>query len=239
MAPSIINEERVAFNELTFVLKGKLDYVVNGKPYAVNQGDAIYISSGSIRQRETAEICDYISFNFYREIEMDMPVALQNCVSEEMLCIFDACDKIYSKYNDWFDKIDLLRKILIKLVLSNIEEKNESPIISKTIKYIRNNLSQKITLQQLAKEVSYSPNYLDAIFKKSMGVSVINYIIFERINYAKRLIDEGILSLKDISETVGISDYNYFCRLFKKVCSQSPSSYRALIHGKKNKSYPQ
>jgi two-component system response regulator YesN len=111
--------------------------------------------------------------------------------------------------------------------------------LSGKIKYIRNNLSQKITLQQLAKEVSYSPNYLDAMFKKSMGVSVINYIIFERINYAKRLIDEGILSLKDISETVGISDYNYFCRLFKKVCSQSPSSYRALIHGKKNKSYPQ
>lgn len=239
VAPAIINEERIVFNELTFVIKGKLDYVVNGKPYTINQGDAIYVCSGSIRKRETAEICDYISFNFYRKLEMDMPVALQNCINEEMLSIFDACDKIYSKYNDWFDKIDLLRKTLIELILSSIEEKNENPIISTTIKYIRKNLSQKITLQQLAKEVSYSPNYLDAMFKKTVGLSLINYIINERINYAKRLIDEGILSLKDIAETVGINDYNYFCRIFKKVSNQSPSSYRTFIHGKKNKSHLQ
>jgi two-component system response regulator YesN len=232
VAPYVLNEKKVTFNELTFVIKGKLEYVVNGKPYSISEGDAVYIKAGSIRQRISTELCDYVSFNFYYEIDENLPIAIKDCIGEEMLCIFTACDQIYSKYSDWFDKIDLLRITAVKLILSNIKSKSEKPIISQVTNYIRNNLSQKITLKELASMVRYSPNYLDTLFKKTIGISLVSYIIRERINYAKRLIDENILSLRNIAETVGISDYNYFCRMFKKITGQSPSGYSTTIQGK-------
>ncbi len=232
--PTPINEEKIPFNELTFVLKGALEYKINGEKYTVNSGDAIYIKSGSFRQRSSEEICDYVSFNFYNDLDTKMPVAIPDCVNEELLLLFNACDKIYLKYYDWFDKIDPLLNVIAKLILSNIEYVTENPVISQTKTYIRNNLQNKITLAELSEKAGYSPNYLDTLFKKNTGVSLINYIVCERVDFSKRLIDEGVLSLKEIAEAVGTNDYNYFSRIFKKVCGQTPSEYRALIHGKKN-----
>ncbi|MBQ8426356.1 MAG: AraC family transcriptional regulator [Clostridia bacterium] len=232
--PGAINEERIPFNELTFVLKGQLNYKINGESCPVKSGDAIYIKSGSLRQRMDLEICDYVSFNFYNDFDCQLPILLSNCINSEMKLLFSVCDKIYSKYYDWFDKIDPILNTIVKLILSNLEYISENPVIAKTKMYIRDNLQSKITLTDLAEKAGYSPNYLDALFKKTTGTSLINYIMRERVDFSKRLIDEGVLSLKEISEAVGIDDYNYFSRIFKKISNQTPSSYRALIHGKNN-----
>lgn len=230
--PGAINKERIPFNELTFVLKGQLDYNINEQRFSVKSGDAIYIKSGNFRQRLVSDICDYVSFNFYNDLGVDLPILLSNCINSEMKLLFSVCDLIYSKYYDWFDKIDPILNAIVKLILSNIEQISENPVIAKTKMYIRDNLQNRITLNDLAEKAGYSPNYLDALFKKTTGVSLINYIMQERVDFSKRLIDEGVLSLKEISEAVGIDDYNYFSRIFKKISKQTPSSYRDLIHGK-------
>ena len=232
--PRVITGEKIPFNELTFVIKGQLDYKINGQTFVIKGGSAIYIKSGSFRQRSAQEICDYVSFNFYNDVDANLPVAIPDCINSELMLLFEVCDQIYLKYYDWFDKIDPLLNAIQKLILSNIEHETENPVITKIKTYIRNNLKNKITLTELSEQMGYSPNYLDTLFKKNTGISLINYIVHERVGFSKRLIDEGVLSLKEISEAVGIEDYNYFSRVFKKVCCQSPSEYRALIHDKKN-----
>lgn len=81
----------------------------------------------------------------------------------------------------------------------------------------------------MAAEIGYSPNYCDTIFKKQMGVSIINYAIKAKIEKAKLLISENILSLPDIAFSLGFDDYNYFSRTFKKHCGYSPLKFKKNV----------
>ena len=46
---------------------------------------------------------------------------------------------------------------------------------------------------------------------------------------AKRLLAEGVYSLKKIALTIGYEDYNYFTRTFKKQCGYTPSQYKSKL----------
>ncbi len=228
-------QEKISFNELTFVLKGQLDYEIDGKPYSVKDGDCVYLKSGSIRKRHKSNVCNYISFNFYEDTALDLPALITDCISAEIKLLFNVCDEIYSKYYDWVEKIDFALNLIIKLLFDRVKARAENPITLAVKRYIRNHLSTKITLLDIAKHVGYSPNYLDTVFKKVSGISVVNYLISERINEAKRLIEEGVLSLQDIAFAVGFEDYNYFSRTFKKHAGNSPTEYRTMLKGPKTK----
>ena len=57
-------------------------------------------------------------------------------------------------------------------------------------------------------------------------MSIIEYVLKERIAMAKSLLMEGSLPLTKISEMVGFSDYNYFSRTFKKQTGYTPLAYK-------------
>ncbi len=224
-APQIICTH-IAYNDLTIVLKGNLKYKIDGKTINVSSGDCIYITHGSTRTRECSEQCEYVSFNFYDTPSETLPIYIPNILSRDVKLMISACDEVYSKYHDWFDKIDKALELLIILIKSKLSSQEENPIILKIKRYVRKNLNSKLALSEIANHVGYSPNHCDTIFKKETGDSIINYLISERISEAKRLLDEGVLSLKLIAETVGFEDYNYFSRTFKKVTGKTPTEYK-------------
>lgn len=178
--------------------------------------------------RKKSDQCDYVSFNFYDNVDADLPVCITDCVTSEIKLILSVCDQIYLKYNNWFNKVDKALELIFNLLKDKISSLEENPVIISIKRYIRKNLSCKLTLNTIAKQVGYTPNYCDSLFKKETGVSIINYLIMERIAEAKRLLDEKILSLKDIADSVGFKDYNYFSRTFKKLSGISPTEYRSL-----------
>jgi two-component system response regulator YesN len=95
--------------------------------------------------------------------------------------------------------------------------------------YLHSNFSKKVTLNDIGKLTFFSPNYCENIFKRETGRSVIDYLLEIRMEEAKKLLAEGVLSLGDVSETVGFEDYNYFSRVFKKRTGYTPSEYKKLI----------
>ncbi len=94
-------------------------------------------------------------------------------------------------------------------------------------KYIDNHFYETINLVDIAKKYHVSKEHLSRIFKKEVGVSVQNYIIEKRIEYAKRLLmRNGLLSIKTISIMSGYLDLQYFYRVFKRKVGVTPSDYR-------------
>ncbi len=219
---------RINYNDLTFVLKGSLKYEINGQAIKVSAGDCIFIQQGSNRIRESSEPCEYISFNFYSHPQFLLPVYMENAISRDVKLLLGVCDEIYAKYNDWFNKIDKALELLLKLLADKLSSLEENPTIVTIKRYIRQNLKSKLALSEIANHVGYSPNHCDTIFKKETGDSIINYLISERISEAKRLLDEGVLTLKSIAEAVGFEDYNYFSRTFKKITGTTPTEYKSL-----------
>lgn len=71
-------------------------------------------------------------------------------------------------------------------------------------------------------------------FKKSTGHTINHYLTNIRIEAAKKLLADPSYKINDISDMCGFNYPKYFCRVFKKYTSLSPSDYRRNIKNKKN-----
>ena len=113
------------------------------------------------------------------------------------------------------------------------EYKGESPskvslshILCYRIKtYIAKNIDKKITVSEIAKALGKTPSYLSHIFREVENTSILQYINKEKITRATELIVIEKLSLQQAAKRVGISDPNYFSRMFRKQMGVSLSEY--------------
>lgn len=92
--------------------------------------------------------------------------------------------------------------------------------------YIKANYSKSITLEDVAREINISPQYLSKLFKEETGENFIDYLTGIRIRIAKNLLESNELSIKEICYSTGYSDPNYFSRIFKKIVGATPTEYK-------------
>lgn len=92
--------------------------------------------------------------------------------------------------------------------------------------YIKTNYSKSITLEDVAREINVSPQYLSKLFKEETGENFIDYLTSIRIRIAKSLLEGDELSIKEICYSIGYSDPNYFSRIFKKIVGATPTEYK-------------
>ena len=225
-APHSIRLSKLNYNELTFVLKGELVYHVDGERNVLTAGDCIYIHKGAERMREGSYPADYVSFNFYSPMPFELPTVIKDGVNSEINLLITACDGIYVKYQNWFNIIDNLLKATIGVLFERVASREENPIIVKIKRFVRENLSKKLSLNTIANHVGYSPNYCDTLFKEHTGESILAHLIELRIGEAKMLLTGGALPLKEVALACGFDDYNYFSRLFKQKCGYTPTEYK-------------
>lgn len=96
--------------------------------------------------------------------------------------------------------------------------------IQKSIDYIQKNITQAITLEEIAAFCNLSTSSYKQKFRAQVGISPRNYINMEKIKIAKTLLDSGY-SITDTSMQLGFNTSSYFTKVFKKYTSQSPHSY--------------
>lgn len=98
--------------------------------------------------------------------------------------------------------------------------------VKKVIVYIENNINKKISLEKLASVVNMNESYLSRIFKEELNITISDYIKLKRLEYAKELLKQKNMRIKDVAINVGISDQLYFSRMFTKQFGITPSDYR-------------
>lgn len=92
--------------------------------------------------------------------------------------------------------------------------------------WIRANLDYTLGVKDVALHFDLNYRYLSQLLKAETGFTVENYIIFLKINIAKRLLLESNLPLKVIADRAYFHDEKYFLRLFKKKVGVTPTNYR-------------
>lgn len=101
-------------------------------------------------------------------------------------------------------------------------------VIGRVKRYINSNLDKPLSVSQLAGRFYLSVAYFSKLFKKSTGVGCNYYIVFQRMERAKKLLQTGSARLGEVSEKVGYKDVNYFSLTFKKYTGYSPTEYREM-----------
>ena len=93
--------------------------------------------------------------------------------------------------------------------------------------HIEENYAHPIYLSELASVLHISAPYLSAKFKKKLGCSFSEYLVRFRMNKASVLLrEESMLSISEIADSVGYTDYAQFSKIFKKYKGVSPRTYR-------------
>jgi AraC-like DNA-binding protein/cupin superfamily acireductone dioxygenase involved in methionine salvage len=122
----------------------------------------------------------------------------------------------------------LLREFLISITERKINKKLsiKDKIFMEITNYLKDHIDRKLTSKDVANLVGLSQNYLQKIVKTYTGYSFSRYFNEIKIDYAKKLLKETTLEIKEIAGKVGIYDFNYFSRLFRKIEGISPSKFR-------------
>lgn len=97
---------------------------------------------------------------------------------------------------------------------------------SNIFSYMEENYAQRLTLQELSHQFGINYSYLSQLFKKTINLSFAEHLTNIRLKHACELLSDTYMSINDIAEAVGFQDYHYFCNIFKRFYSMTPSQYR-------------
>ena len=102
-------------------------------------------------------------------------------------------------------------------------------VVAQVQEYIRNHLSEKLTLADVAAVFNFSPNYLSQLFGKYGDSGFVEYITETRIAAAKEMLERGDKKVYEIAEELGFESSFYFSKVFKKVTGLSPREYQQSL----------
>lgn len=235
--------------ELFCLVKGDVDYVVEGTLYRLKQG-AIML----MRSSETHNLVVNKSTEYERYVLSFMPSFItSNGFSRELLSPFrerglgEKNLYLSSEFEHvspllFFEKIfseaecvgernavlsnlaSLLCEIKIAFNKKGDEQVGASQTENEIIAFVNDSLTRDITIQAIANHLHISESQVSRIFKKATGTSVHNYIITKRLILFNKKIAKG-KGVTEASHECGFHDYSSFYRLYKK-CFGTPPAKR-------------
>ncbi|MBE6053976.1 MAG: helix-turn-helix domain-containing protein [Clostridium sartagoforme] len=244
------------FIELSFIVSGSVDYLIEGENYTLKKGQVL-ISNPGVYHREyfapntrCRELhIGLTNLNLFSNSKKDYIDFSSNHVltfNKYKTEILKTCFEIIDEQKDYNQTSPFMLKSLVMklLVLLHREINDESTnmdshefsfksrekkeLVEGITNYLNENYVQDISLYTLSKNMYLSPVYISKIFKEIMGDSPINYLIQIRLSKAKELLENSKLSIKTIAKMVGYSDPYYFSKLYKKYYGIPPNKTRKL-----------
>lgn len=100
------------------------------------------------------------------------------------------------------------------------------------MQYIQLNYSQNISLDDIARQAMVSKSTALNLFRKYLHVTPVNFLINYRLKQASLLLSKTEKKINVISSETGFHNVDYFCRLFKKRYTLTPTEYRE--HGQRD-----
>ena len=107
-----------------------------------------------------------------------------------------------------------------------VKKEESDNVVDAAIHYMKENIENRITIQDVIKYIGYSASRFATLFKKQTGFSPLNYFNQLKIQRSCRLLRETDMKINQICFKIGIEDSLYFSRLFSKTMGMSPREYR-------------
>jgi AraC-like DNA-binding protein len=97
-------------------------------------------------------------------------------------------------------------------------------------KIIADNLLEKISLEDIARQIGMDKTYLARLFKKSEGITVVQYIERKKIALVREMLEFSDYTIAEIAAYLSFSSQSYMGELFKRQTGVTPVQYRSLHH---------
>ncbi len=122
---------------------------------------------------------------------------------------------------------DLFHRYADRNLSLNSHQKDKI-IVNQALEYIRDRVTQNITLHEIAQGVGLSQYHFLRIFKNTTGLPPHAYLIQMRVELAKEAIEKGS-SITSAALESGFSDQSHMTRCFKAVYGLPPGQYKKAL----------
>lgn len=237
--------------EINIVLDGKVEFIINENKIILSKNEAIFINSNTLHSAShLSDDASWIAIVFSSKLiygynesiiklknidKLNIPGVIINDLSTINL-IKDIIK--LNKIDSYTKELSIISKLIdIFINILNLDQnylhdnKNNTSYIriKKALDYIYKNFTNKITIDDLSKEVNICRTELTKLFKEALGYTITEYILRYRIEQSLPLIKSKALNMTEISEAVGFNSSSYFAEAFNKIMRTTPSKYKKQI----------
>jgi AraC family transcriptional regulator of arabinose operon len=107
-----------------------------------------------------------------------------------------------------------------------VAQQIQDPRIRQAVKFLREKKTPK--LSEVAARLNLSTSRFRHLFKEELGISPKHYVMLVRLRWAKQLLENSWLEVKEVAAVIGANDVSHFVRTYKAMFRQTPSQTRAL-----------
>ena len=228
--------------ELLFFKKGEADYVIEERKYKLKKNDLVFIRSGKYHYIEIKSDSDYERVNISFDASVvgskllhmiDEGIEVVNCPKEsvigEIFARLEYYDSNLSEQNFFALLPSLLIETFYALTISyddGINIPSEiSPILTKAIKYINDNLFSIKSIKEISDQFFVSEQYFFRLFQTQLKTSPKKYLNSKRLLRAQKMIQRGKKPI-EVYLQCGFETYVGFYKQYLKTFGYPPSKER-------------
>ena len=236
------------FHKIIVFISGKVTYHIEGNAYHLKPRDILLVSQGAIHKPEIDPSVPYERYIFWIRDDLSCQ-ELNTCfqkANDRSFNLVRADSALQERLKDLLPEIEqtlqnkhfgdtVLRNALFtqfmiyinRIFLRTSSSPDEKTYSSDTqveqlLKYINRNLSENLSIDQLANRFFFSKYHMMRKFKNETGYTIHNYITSKRLLMARSLISQGMPVMK-AAQASGFHDYTTFVRAYKKQFGKAPS----------------
>ena len=247
------------FFEFNYLFKGECNNLFESGSVNMQAGDFIIITPDAMHSLFVDDNSLMYNFIVSKTFLFELFSRIKNCENDVLLEFIKKTKKenspsyIHIKASDETSRVldniinvkaqinkSLVLEALITELILAVAQNNDNAILSTATiegKNILKNILTKmkaeyqtVSLDTIAKDFGYSKAHICKLFKKHYNSTFQTKLNEIRILHAKKLLSDTNMSVTDISYKIGFESTEYFYRLFKKSCNETPNGYRSKVH---------
>lgn len=166
-------------------------------------------------------------------LKMVMELELKFTVMQQFVTNFDS--ELYQQTLGSVETLEEMMAWLEQFLLEKIKDVHAMwktsvrKEVAEAQRYVLTHLSEKISMDAVAKKVGLNPTHFSRIFKLDTGSTFIEYATRCKMERACELLDQSNLSVVEIADQLGYDNPSYFIKLFRNLTGKSPAEYRKSI----------
>ena len=247
--------ERHEHFETVITLKNNFIHTVNGVSFRPEVGDIVILRPHDchsahpiddsaehicrdiyIDPKLFKEACDYISPTLFIKIMTEKNPPSFHLNENELTSFEESVDfsYLYAMAKDYEVYQSVKRIVACSLIGLYVKKsfENEKPLpecLTKLLLKLQQNNSDRKSIAEISKEIGYSPDYLNRLFREHFGKSIEQYMIECRVYDSLTLLLQTDMSVNDIAVKMGWECTGNYINHFKKIYNTTPAKYRKEI----------
>ena len=232
------------FVELEFFIEGTGTHIYNGATYEIKPGDVWILSTNDSHQLNLDKGMKSINIALDPDI-LHEKMREHLAMFHPLHCTFDEkesrafLEKVEVLWHEQRTR-ELLSRVkavsIINEFLVDIARKSSADqeptmnnsLVSDMANYLQANYHSNISLAEMARVFSFTPNYCGRLFREMTGITFNDYLNNLRVKHACKLLLTSNLPIREIAFESGFNSLEYFYTTFKKFYGVTPAKYRKL-----------